>query len=180
MPIATVTRSLIVAIAPMIALLGASRFGAQPRPPASQQCTTPQYRQFDFFLGDWDVYDVGASAVKARNRVTHMLGACALREVYERPDGYVGESFSTYDAVRGLWHQSWVTNHGELLLLDGGLKSDAMVLTAMEPITSGSPSVLRGTWRRRPDGSLRETAERSKDGGKTWSVVFDIEFRRHR
>src|SRR5205085_1515790 len=110
------------------ALVGVARLLAavlaQPR-----GCTSPEYRQFDFFVGDWNTYDVGApNALVARNRVTRMVGGCALREVYEQRDGLRGESFSTYDASRKRWHQSWVTNRGQLLLLDGGLEGDRMVL----------------------------------------------------
>lgn len=147
--------------------------------PASH-CTTPVYHQFDFFIGDWDTYDVSDSTkIVARNHVTRMVGGCAIREVYEQSDGMLGESFSTYDAARHLWHQSWVTNRGELLLLDGGLRGANMVFTAIEKGSDGKSSLLRGTWIPQ-QGSVRETAVRSVDGGKTWTPVFDIIFRPHR
>ena len=54
-----------------------------------------------------------------------------------------------------------------------------MVMTAPETHPDGSTSLLRGIWW--PDGmNVRSKAERSKDGGKTWSPVFDIVFRPHR
>jgi len=43
-------------------------------------CETAEYRQFDFFVGDWDAYDFGVpDSVIARNIVTPMLGGCAIR-----------------------------------------------------------------------------------------------------
>jgi hypothetical protein len=140
-------------------------------------CTRPEYHQFDFFLGDWDVFDVGSSKVKAHNVVTRMLDGCAVREVYTRTDGYVGESFSVYDSTRAIWHQSWVTNRGELLLLDGALKNGDMVLSGPNRTQTGT-STIRGIWHVQANGSVRETAEQSIDGGKSWSPVFDLEFRR--
>jgi hypothetical protein len=107
-----------------------------------------------------------------------MLDGCAIREVYRRLDGYTGESFSTYDKSRRRWHQNWVTNRGELLLLDGGIKDASMVLAGPEQPTNGTASTIRGVWKREANGSVRETAERTTDGGATWTVVFDIEFRR--
>lgn len=152
--------------------------GPGPRPPAS--CTAPVFRQFDFFAGDWDTYDVSdSSKIVARNRVTVVLGGCALREVYEQGDGLRGESLSLYDATSRRWHQSWFTNRGGLLLLDGGLQGDAIVLTAHEKAADGTASLLRAAWRRQGT-SVRETAERSADGGKTWAPAFDIVFRPHR
>jgi hypothetical protein len=143
-------------------------------------CMAPEYRQFDFFLGDWDTFDIAApDKVIARNRVTSMLGGCALREVYEQREGLVGESFSTFDASRRVWHQSWVTNRGQLLLLEGRMEGRRMVLTATERDSTGAASVVRGIWWR--EGvSVRERAERSRDGGATWTPWFDIVFRPHR
>lgn len=154
------------------------RIPATARPPAS--CATAEFRQFDFFAGDWDTYDVAdPSKVVARNRVTVVLDGCAVREVYEQTDGLVGESLSIYDASRRGWHQSWVTNRGSLLLLNGGLEGGRMVLTGPDRAADGMPSLLRGIWWK--EGvNVREKAERSVDGGKTWTMVFDIVFRPHR
>lgn len=146
---------------------------------APRRCSAPEYRQFDFFVGDWDTYDVtDSTTVVARNHVTPMLDGCAVREVYDQTDGMRGESFSTYDAARRSWHQSWVTNHGTMLLLDGGLVDGRMALTATDRGVDGTTSLLRGVWWTRGN-TVRERAERSKDGGATWSPVFDIVFRPH-
>jgi hypothetical protein len=53
-----------------------------------------------------------------------------------------------------------------------------MVLTGTERAPDGTASLLRGTWWRDGD-AVRERAERSRDGGVTWTPVFDIEFRPH-
>ncbi len=167
----------------ILAALAAAGHGNGPRRASTTAskapCTSPEYRQFDFFAGDWDTYDIGDSTkVVARNRVTPMLGGCAIREVYEQGDGLKGESFSVYDATRRVWHQSWVTNRGELLLLDGGLMDGRMVLTGTEKSAKGISSLLRGIWSR-SGANVRETAERSTDGGNTWTPAFDIVFRPH-
>ena len=87
--------------------------------------------------------------------------------------------FDFQDAGRGVWHQSWVTNRGTLLLLDGRLENGRMVLTGSEQTADGAASLLRGSWW--AEGKdVRERAERSTDGGKTWTPVFDIVFRPHR
>jgi hypothetical protein len=166
--------SIAVACAALLAGATASRASTAPR-----ACAGAEYRQFDFFAGDWDSYDVSDSTtIVARNHVSRMLDGCAIREVYEQSDGLRGESFSTYDATRGRWHQSWVTNRGTLLLLDGGLVDGRMVLTADERAADGSTSLLRGVWWTEGT-SVRERADRSKDGGKTWTTAFDIVFRPH-
>ena len=161
--------ALLLVIAASTLALTASRRNARatltPHPPAT--CATPEFRQFDFFAGDWDTYDVtDPSKVVARNRVTVVLDGCAVREVYEQDDGLVGESLSIYDASLRRWHQSWVTNRGGLLLLNGGLEGKRMVLTGPDRAADGTPSLLRGIWWR--DGAdVREQAERSANGGRT-------------
>jgi hypothetical protein len=160
-----------------VAITPGTHWGKAGSPPAA--CGAEEFRQFDFFAGDWDTYDVADSTkIVARNRVTIILDGCVLREVYQQTNGLVGESYSLYDASRGRWHQSWVTNRGSLLLLDGGLEGDRMVLTGTEKAKDGTSSLLRGIWHRERS-AVRETAERSTDGGKTWKPVFDILFRKH-
>src|SRR5579885_1006440 len=97
-----------------LAVIAAPAFAAQPA------CSAPQYRQLDFFAGDWDAYDIAApDKIVARNTVDFVLDGCVIHEDYRQNDGLHGESYSLYDAARKMWHQSWVTNRGELLLLDG-------------------------------------------------------------
>ena len=54
-----------------------------------------------------------------------------------------------------------------------------MVLTGPDRTPDGVASLLRAIWwKEGPE--VREKAERSIDGGKTWTPVFDIVFRPHR
>jgi hypothetical protein len=147
----------------------------------SNYCAAPEYRQFDFWLGDWDTFRIkdekpGYTSV-ARNHVTAMLGGCALHEVYTRTDGYSGESFTIYDASRKVWHQSWVSNHGELVVVEGTRHDNDMVLNG-SIIDAQGTQWQRVTWKPVKDG-VRETCLGSRDGGKTWTVLFDILFRPH-
>lgn len=100
---------------------------------AAGACSAPAYRQFDFFAGDWDTHDVQApDKVVARNTVEVILDGCVIHEDYRQGDGLHGESYSLYDAARKVWHQSWVTNRGDLLLLDGGMQGRRMVFEGVE------------------------------------------------
>jgi ABC-type cobalt transport system substrate-binding protein len=145
--------------------------------PAS--CATPEYRQFDFWIGDWDAFDVDNPTIKtARNHVDPILDGCVLREDYEGADGHKGQSFSIYDASRKVWHQSWVTNRGELLVIEGKFEAGEMVLSGVDRNAAGQP-LVRGIWKP-VDGAVRETAVTSTDGGKTWKPWFDLVFRPHK
>jgi len=142
--------------------------------PKSAFCSAPEYRQFDFWAGEWDVFDVGSRTQVAHARVDLILDGCVLREDYQGSDGHQGQSFSIYDATRKVWHQSWVTNRGELLMIEGIFEGGAIVL-AGEDHAKGS--LVRGEWRPE-NGNVREIAVTSNDGGKTWKPWFDLLFRK--
>lgn len=157
-------------------ILSASSLGAA-EPAKPKPCSAPEHRQFDFWAGDWDTFETNdAKTVVARGRVEVILDGCVLRETYEGADGLTGESYSIYDAARKLWSHTWVTNRGQLVVLEGGLQGDRMILTGSE-LTSGGATHLRAVWRV-ADGGVRETAEISTDQGRTWAPLFDIVFRR--
>ena len=96
--------------------------------PRSGVCLAPEYQQFDFWMGDWDVFDVdNPSTTVARVRVDHIPDGCVLREDYQGTDGLKGQSFSLYDVFRKVWHQNWVTNRGRLLVIEGQMQAGKMV-----------------------------------------------------
>jgi len=144
-----------------------------------QSCTAPEYHQFDFWLGDWDAFDADNPAKPvARARITGILDGCALLEDYEDANGHHGQSFSIYDASRKVWHQSWVTNRGELLVIEGHFQKGEMALSGSD-LKNGSERRVRGIWKS-VAGGVGETAVTSTDGGKTWTPWFDLVFRPHK
>jgi hypothetical protein len=153
---------------------------ALPHSSAAPVCTAPEYRQFDFWIGDWDAFDVDKpSTPVARTRVERILDGCVLLEDYQAANGSHGESFSIYDASRKVWHQSWVTNRGRLLVIEGSLENGAMTLSGADQDAAGRQRLVRGTWKP-VSGGVRETAVTSLDGGKTWMQWFDLVFKPHR
>ena len=139
-------------------------------------CTVPEHRQFDFWLGDWDVFETDSVTKAAHVRVEHALDGCAVRELYEDGTGMKGESLSAYDAARKTWHQTWMTNHGQILMIEGVMQGDAMVLSGTYRDANGKQALARGTWKPVSNG-VRETAVTSTDGGRTWNSWFDLIFR---
>lgn len=149
-------------------------------PAKTAACSAPEYHQFDFWLGDWDGFNLDKPAVVvARNRVTRILGGCVVLEDYRATDGMEGESFSMYDAPEKVWHQTWVTNQGKLLVIEGEFRAGEMVMSGSDRETDGTVQLVRGVWKR-ASGGVHETAATSLDGGKTWQLWFDMIFRPHK
>ena len=104
-------------------------FGTDVRPIPSSGCNDPEYRQFDFWVGDWDAFDAGdPSTPMARTRVDRIAAGCAMHELYEQVDGLIGDSIVAYDPVRRSWQQTWVTNHGSLMVVTGRFNDGALTL----------------------------------------------------
>lgn len=165
------------------AVLFAIVAGQQAAWPAQQShpaaCQSAENRQWDFWIGDWDAFDFdNQTSPVARVHVDRILDGCVLREDYQDTNGHKGQSFSIYDAGRKVWHQSWVTNRGQLLLLDGGIQDGNMTMTALETTADGKQKQIRGVWTKL-EGGVRETAVNSLDGGKTWTPWFDLIFKPH-
>jgi hypothetical protein len=145
-------------------------------PAAAVHCASPAYRQFDFWTGNWDVFDVDSPTKVAHAQVDLILDGCVLREDYQSKDGHKGQSFSIYDASRDVWHQTWVTDRGVLLVIEGKFESGTMILSGEDPAKG---VLVRGEWKPE-NGNVRETAVTSSDGGKTWKPWFDLVFRLHK
>ena len=141
-------------------------------------CTAAPYRQLDYWIGDWDVYESDAPKVMiAHARIAPIAGGCALHELYEQFDGLVGDSILGYDAVRRQWRQTWVTNRGSVLVIDGKPADATLVLEGEMHAADGRSFRQRISWQRQGD-AVREWALLSKDGGATWSPAFDVVFRK--
>ncbi len=175
-------RLALVATLALGALSGGAVLTAQspsPSPPiapaAPPPCTAPEYRQFDFWLGNWDVKDASGTIV-GTNRITREYEGCVLQEHWEArgPQKQIGSSFNTYIPQSKTWHQTWVDSTGGFLLLDGALVSGKMVLLGEMPARSGAGRVRhRITWTPLPAGTVRQYWETSRDGGATWASNFD-------
>jgi hypothetical protein len=143
--------------------------------PAQQAvpCSTTQHRQFDFWVGDWEVKDAKGN-VAGTNRIESILGGCVIRENWQGTQGPTGTSLNLY-APDGKWHQTWVDNQGNLLELAGGLEEGKMVMRGTLPSRRdpGKTVLHRVIWAPLEGGRLHQLWEASLDDGKTWAVQFD-------
>ena len=149
--------------------------------PEPQACSAQAHRQFDFWIGHWDVYQPDGK-LAGDNLIEPILGGCALRETWHGRGGFTGTSLNAYHPTEQRWHQTWLDNQGGRLDLASGLEGQAMLLASSEPHPD-KPGVWldqRISWTVQPDASVRQLWSTSEDGGETWSVVFDGKYVRRR
>lgn len=155
---------------------------ANERPASAEvqapHCPAPEFRQFDFWLGDWDTFESeGPTTWIARTHVDPIASGCAIHELYEQSDGLIGDSILSFDPVRKTWQQTWVDNRGSLLVIAGAFKDGAVTLDGEMHLRDGTKVLQRITWKAE-GGGVRESSVRSKDGGNTWQPFFDVLFKR--
>jgi hypothetical protein len=147
---------------------------------APQPCTDAGYHQFDFWLGAWDVFETSGGPREARASITSVQNGCGVREVFRNDDGSGGgESLNTFDPHTGLWRQSWLSDKGQIAVMEGRKQSKSITLRGPET-GDAVGRIIRGTWSPAAGGTLHETAERSDDGGKTWKPWYDLTLKPHR
>ncbi|HEY0939631.1 MAG TPA: hypothetical protein VGE08_06005 [Steroidobacter sp.] len=139
-------------------------------------CDSNEHRQFDFWMGDWNVYTPGGKLAGV-NSISREYGGCVLHERYSTERGYAGESLNAYDAGRKVWHQTWVDTDGTLLLLEGGLRRENMVLEGQVVGPKGEVTKHRITWTPNADGTVRQHWETSEKQG-AWTTAFDGTYKR--
>jgi Tetratricopeptide repeat len=142
-------------------------------------CGGPEYRQFDFWLGEWDVFNPAGQKI-GTNSITSTNDGCVVFENWRDARGGTGNSFNYYEATTKRWHQFWVHSGGNAaplsaaadgtpMPMSGGLVGGAMVLQS----PAGGKQLNRWSWSKVEGGKVRQHAEQSEDGGATWKTTFD-------
>jgi hypothetical protein len=96
-------------IAALATFLLVSTLSAQtpPAPP-------PEARQFDFWLGDWEVFSPDGKK-QGENRIERMANGWGLLENWTSADGNDGKSLNAWIPRKQQWQQFWVGTGGALV-----------------------------------------------------------------
>lgn len=142
---------------------------------------TPEFRQFDFWVGEWNVVTTQGGSPAGTSRIERILGNCVILEnwVSLGTAGYAGKSYNTYNSSLKRWEQFWVDNSGGMIHFHGGLKDGVMDYWT-DDLPQPDGSVLRRHLQffNQGSGQVRQFSQGSKDGGKTWFVEYDLTYLR--
>ncbi len=141
-------------------------------------CSSPEHRQWDFWLGDWTVSDP-AGKLQGTNRIVRASGGCGLEEHWTGASGGRGDSLNVYDPIRKTWTQLWA-GPTEVIRLEGVLVSQgAMRMEGSISNASGGPEHrFRGVWTPLPDGAVRQEFFEQDPATSAWSNWFTGIYRR--
>lgn len=138
-------------------------------------CSGAAHRGLDFWVGEWAIYDQDRVRV-ATNRVARTPDGCAYVETWSGALGDGGRSLNYYDARASRWRQVWIGDSGGLAEQSGPLAEGELRLQGETVGPDGTKILNRQTLSTTGSGRLRQRAEASRDGGKTWLPQFEFTY----
>jgi tetratricopeptide (TPR) repeat protein len=140
-------------------------------------------RQFDFWVGDWNVVTTREFTPVGRSHIEQTIGACVIWENWTSlgDSGYAGKSYNIYNVDLKRWEQFWVDNGGDTIHFHGSLTDGVMdFYTDAIPQADGKVLTRRLRFYNLGADRVRQFSEGSTDGGKTWTVEYDFTYQRAR
>lgn len=140
--------------------------------------SSPEAKQFDFWIGDWDVYLTSNLSIKTGvNRIKQQPGGCVIMENWEGAGPHRGVSMNYYDPSDSTWKQKWAGSGRDIAEFYAGKYEDgAMRFKSDIRNPDGTVSMGKLTFTKLAPEKVRQHMERSGDGGKTWQTVYDFTY----
>jgi tetratricopeptide (TPR) repeat protein len=138
----------------------------------------PNFRKFDFWVGDWDVQQTGVprAPVGASSHIERILSGCVIFENWEPGPTGAGKSFNIYNTVTKRWEQYWVDATGRLTHYLGEFHDDGNLYYEADQF--GTTNRIRMTFFNKGPDEVRQLGQVSADGGKTWTISYDLTYLR--
>jgi len=158
-------------------------FAQTPAPPPAPSgpppgCTSAESKQFDFWVGQWEVFPAKQPDKKVADSLIEKLYlGCAIRENWMPLQGGAGGSLNAYNPEEKTWRQTWLDASGTFADFKGSWNGKAMVIQGVWPQPNKPTQITRMTYTPHPDGSVQQMGETSDDEGKTWQPSFDLIYR---
>lgn len=137
-------------------------------------CSDPIHDDFDFWVGEWDVYGP-AGKLAGVNVITKEEYGCLLVERWKANGGPTGQSYNFVDLESGKWRQVWVSAAATIDYSGGLNDKGEMILEGTIGYPAGQPNngaKFRGTWTPHKDGTLTQYFQQYDDAKGEWTDWF--------
>lgn len=133
----------------------------------------PGFDAFDFWVGDWEVFDSNSGEKAGENSISKQEQGCVILENWRGESGSTGISLNYYNPVTREWRQVWVSAGRYAIDIVGGLRGSSMVLEGSLYNFQGAVWNFRGSWTPNADGSVRQFFEQYNHDSGQWTPWFD-------
>jgi hypothetical protein len=146
---------------------------AQTQPTPSPCKDSRALKQFDFWLGHWQV-KLADGTIAGENTITREQNGCVLVENWHGARGGSGISLNYFDQAKQQWVQIWTGSEGSQIQITGGLQNGSMLLVGkISTLGQTGSADFRGTWTLLEDGRVRQFFEQYDDKEKIWQPWFE-------
>lgn len=148
-------------------------FAQTPPPsPPPPPCQEDGFKQFDFWLGTWEVEAVNGQKA-GENVIQKVEGGCLITESWTNTGGGTGQSMNFYNPVTDEWRQVWVSA-GTIIDYTGGLtETGSMLLKGTITYTgNGTSFPFTGEWTPNDDGTVTQHFEQYDPEADDWKGWF--------
>ena len=159
-------------------------FLVQSLPAQKLPCSLPEFRQFDFWIGEWEAFGINGKK-GGDSKISVILDSCIILEEWtsagvQQGFRYAGKSFNTWNRVQQQWQQTWVDNRGNTTAFTKGKFENNKIIFTTDPFpfSKDTIAIRRLTFFDLGTDKVRQLGEISKDKGTSWRTEYDLEYRR--
>jgi hypothetical protein len=148
---------------------------AQQKSPCADE---PRTHDFDFWIGEWDVYKTGTqSPIVGHSVVQSISGSCALLENWTSTQGNTGKSINYYNTATGKWEQDWIGSDGlPQRYLNGEYKDSVMRFSYETTNAQGKKVTGNFKFYNINKNTVRQYQDVNNDNCKTVTVSYDLTY----
>lgn len=144
----------------------------QPQPCSAE----PHTHDFDFWIGEWDVYQTGTKTIVGHSVVQSISGGCGILENWTATNGSSGKSINYYNPATGKWEQDWIGSGGAAQRYLNGLYKDNAMQFTYESMLKNKPITGNFKFYNIDKNTVRQYQDVNNDDGKTVTVSYDLTY----
>ena len=130
----------------------------------------PEFRGMDFWVGDWEV-ETAQGKPAGKSKIELVLDGCIVLENWTGQNGYAGKSFNLFHRDSSKWEQLWARYEGDA--------KEGNIYYRTESVgPDGTKTLSRMTFFPKGPDQVRQLGEKSTDGGATWTIEYDLLYKR--
>lgn len=162
----------VLAAALIASLTGVSHAQDSPEQAPAPLCEDDAFKQFDFWIGHWDV-STPDGTIAGENNITREENGCLIVERWTSVSGGTGQSYNYYNPATEKWRQVWV-GAGSMIDYEGGLTATGSMKLegTITYIGTAQTAPFTGEWTRNEDGSVTQHFEQYDAETDAWNDWF--------
>ena len=137
----------------------------------------PHAHDFDFWIGEWDVFQTGGQFLVGHSVVQSIAGECAILENWTSSQAQTGTSINYYNPSTGKWEQDWMGSDGAPQRYLNGIYQDGIMHFTYEAVDAkGKKTTGNFKFYQIDSNTVRQYQDVNNDDGKTVTVSYDFTY----